>query len=153
MIRRIHLSRFGQFSGGLIGLSLATIAAAANPAPPPSFGPALVVVLGYELPLLPALLGAAGVIATRRFAPIATVETRIDAAGRHALTAMMVIAILALVLSGERRPLVIVGIAGGLGYSGVALFELLAAGVLRATRTGMEIISRGATSFFKDKVD
>ncbi|WP_303763483.1 hypothetical protein [Sphingobium yanoikuyae] len=144
---------FSQLSGGAIGLCVASIAAAASPAAPPSYGPALIIVLGYELQLLPALLGTLGVIATRWFAPIAAVETRMSDAGRHALTAVMVLLMLALVLSGERRPLVVVGVAGGLGYSGVALFELLAAGVMRAASAAIEIVSRGATSFFNDKGD
>jgi hypothetical protein len=136
--------------GGLAGFAIAS-AASIVPTPAPSIGPALVVILGYELPLLPALLGTIGVIATRRFAPIAAVETRIDVTGRHALTLMMVLAMLGLILSGERRPLVIVGIAGGLGYSGVAIFELLAAGVLRAARLAITVVSRGALSVIQDK--
>ncbi len=147
---RFSTGALRPFLGGIIGLLGAGVAAAAQPVPP-SIGPALVIVLGYDLPLMPALLGAIGVIATRQFAPIAAVELRLDAAGRHALTAMMVLAMLALVLSGERRPLVVVGIAGGLGYSGVAVFELLAAGVKSAARAAIEILSRGAISFFKDK--
>jgi len=138
-----------QLGGAIVGWSVASVAATATA--PPRFGPALIVVLGYDLPLLPALLGAIGVVATRRFAPVAAVEARMDPMGRHALTAMMVLAILALVLTGERRPLVIVGIAGGLGYSGVALFELLAAGVVRLVRAAIEIFSRGAISFVKDQ--
>lgn len=135
--------------GALSGFGMASIAAAATPAAP-SFGPALIIIAGYQLSPLPALLGVVGVIATRRFAPIAAVEMKLDAVGRHALTAMMVLAMLALVLSGETRPLVIVGIAGGLGYSGVALFELLAAGVVRAARLSIDVVSRGVSSFFKD---
>lgn len=128
---------------------LAGMGALAGPAQPPSFGPALVVLLGYELPLLPALFGAIGVIATREFAPLAAVEMRLPARARHALTAMMVLAILCLVLAGERRPLVVVGIAGGLGYSGVAIFELLAAGVVRFVRGAIAILSNGITATFK----
>lgn len=139
-----------HLAGGLAGFALASAAAVASPAVP-TLGPPLVVLLGYELPLLPALIGAIGVVATRRFAPIATVETKIDTTGRHALTLMMVLAMLGLVLSGERRPLVIVGIAGGLGYSGVAMFELLAAGVIRFARVAISVVSRGALSVIQDK--
>lgn len=135
--------------GALAGAAVASIAAVASPVAPPSFGPALVVVLGYDLHLLPALFGAIGVIATREFAPLAAVEMRLPARARHALTAMMVLAILCLVLTGERRPLVVVGIAGGLGYSGVAIFELLAAGVVRFVRSAIAILSNGITATFK----
>lgn len=138
--------------GGLAGLGFASAAAVVEPIVP-SFGPALVIVLGYDLPLLPALIGAIGVIATREFAPIAAVELKLAARGRHALTAMMVLAMLALVLSGERRPLVIVGIAGGLGYSGVAIFELLAAGVVKAARLAISVVSRGTISVLKDSAE
>lgn len=138
------------FIGGAVCSFLAGVGAATDAAPPPpSFGPALVIVLGYDLPLLPALIGAIGVVATREFAPVAAVEMRLTTRSRHALTAMMVLAMLCLVLAGERRPLVIVGIAGGLGYSGVAIFELLAAGVVRAVRAGIAIISNGINATFK----
>ncbi len=138
-----------HLSGAAIGAGVAGLAAAAPQPAPLSLGPAIVIVLGYDLPLLPALIGAIGVIATREFAPVAAVETRLSARARHALTAMMVLAMLCLVLAGERRPLVVVGIAGGLGYSGVAIFELLAAGVVRLARNAIAIVSNGFEATFK----
>jgi hypothetical protein len=150
MIDRIALNSLRPAMGAVAGLALATVAAAASPQqPPPSFGPALIIVAGYELQLVPALFGAIGVYATRQFAPVTAVEMKMDARARLALTVMMMLAMLALVMSGERRPLVIVGIAGGVGYSGVALFELLAAGVVRAARAAKTIVSGGLTAIFK----
>lgn len=139
---------FRDLSGGALGAIVATAASALPPAP--SFGPPLVVVLGYDLALLPALLGVAGVVATRAFAPVAAVEARLQPGARHALTGMMVLAMLALILAGEKRPLVIVGIAGGLGYSGVAIFELLAVCVVKATRLAIAVVTRGTLSILKD---
>lgn len=139
--------------GAAIGsAATAAIGAIATPQSP-VIGPVAIILFGQPLPLLPAIIGAAGVIATRQFAPVSSVELRLDRSGRLALTAMMVIAMLALVLAGERRPLVVIGIAGGLGYSGVAIFELLAAGVVRAARTAIDIFARGIRAFLSDPKD
>ncbi|MGE4321728.1 MAG: hypothetical protein AB7E60_01710 [Sphingobium sp.] len=137
------------FAGGVAGMLLASAGAVMPDAP--SFGPALIVVLGYDLPILPALIGVVGIVATREFAPIAAVEMRLSARARYALTAMMVLAMLCLVISGERRPLVIVGLAGGIGYSGVALFELLAAAVVRGAGWAVDIFSRGVSAKIQSK--
>jgi hypothetical protein len=140
-----------RLSGACLGAVIASAGAVAGPVMPVHFGPSIIVLLGYDLPLLPAIIGAIGVVATRQFAPLTAVEARISRTGRFALTGMMVLVIIALVMSGERRPLVITGLAGGLGYSGVAIFELLASGVKVFAGFAIEAFTRGAVSIIKSR--
>jgi hypothetical protein len=92
-----------------------------------------------------ALFGVLGVLLARRVAPISPATERLGRSGNGALTALLVLGVLALVIAGEKRPLVALGWAVGLGYSGLAFVELVARTALLFARTFLSIVARSSS--------
>lgn len=129
-------------AGALFGAGLSSLAEAASASP--SFGPREVAIFGQPIPVLSALFGLAGVVLARRVAPIDPTSERLGLVGNAALTMLLALGVLAFVIAGEKRPIVALSWAIGLGYSGNAFIALVAQGVRRFAGTFIETILRSA---------
>jgi hypothetical protein len=114
------------------GAGLSSVAQAA--APSPSIGPEAVVLFGHAVPVWSAIFGLVGVFLARRVAPISPAEAQLGAQGRLALTLLLALGVLALIVTGEKRPIVALGWSVGLGYSGLAFVHLVATSVVALSR-------------------
>lgn len=128
MTASFHIFRIA--AGGALGAGLASVAKAA----PASIGPASVVVFGAELPVWSMLFGITGVLMARRVAPATAAGTALGRTGNAALTVLLVLGVLALVVAGEKRPIVALGWSIGLGFSGLGFIEMVARAVRGAAR-------------------
>ncbi|MEO6361081.1 MAG: hypothetical protein ABIO43_10990, partial [Sphingomicrobium sp.] len=130
-----RLLAWRTISGAMFGGGLASLAEAASGAPAMrSYGPQAIELFGYQLPLLSALFGLIGVILARMVAPVSPAAIRLGRTGNLALTALLALGVLAFVIAGEKRPIVALGWAVGLGYSGVAFIELVSRAVMSFSR-------------------
>jgi len=124
-----------QLAGATFGAGLASIAAAATPhVTPTAFGPAAVTLFGVEIPIFSALFGILGLLLARRIAPASNAGAKLGRVGNAALTALLALGVLALIVTGEKRPIVALGWAVGLGYSGLGFVELVARAVVTGAR-------------------
>jgi hypothetical protein len=128
--RHIRIRAWRAIAGTVFGAGLSSLARAAA-GPVPSFGPQAIEVFGYPVPVLSALFGLIGVLLARRVAPVSPGAIRLGNVGNTALTALLALGVLALVVTGEKRPLVALGWAVGLGYSGLASVELVSQAVMK----------------------
>lgn len=123
-------------AAGFAGAGFASIAQAA--APVPAFGPTEIVVFGATVPVWSALFGLMGVLLARRVAPPTPAEERLGRQGRIALTILLAIGVLALIIAGEKRPIVALAWSVGLGYSGLAFIQLVSTSVVAAAKLIMD---------------
>ncbi len=121
--------------GATFGAGLAAIAEAQTPQ---RFGPASVILFGAELPIWSMLFGIVGVLMARRVAPATAAGTALGRTGNAALTVLLVLGVLALVVAGEKRPIVALGWSIGLGFSGLAFIEMVARAVRVLTRVMLD---------------
>lgn len=89
----------------------------------PAIGPATVTLLGYDLPVLSAILGVAGVVLALALAP--PPKRPLTGGQGWALRIVLVLLTLALIIYDEKTPLISLGWAIGLGFSGYTVIELL----------------------------
>ena len=123
-------------AGGAVGAGLASIAEAHSS---PRFGPPSIVAFGAELPVWSILFGIVGVLMARRVAPATAAGTALGRTGNAALTVLLILGVLALIVAGEKRPIVALGWSIGLGFSGLGMIEMVA----RAVRGGARLILDG----------
>jgi hypothetical protein len=142
-IHHLQLLLWRLLAGAMFGAGFASLAEAGTGAHR-SFGPAAVQLLGYDVPLMSALFGVLGVVLARRVAPIDPAAERLGAAGNAALTTLLALGVLAFIIAGEKRPIVALGWAVGLGYSGIAFVALVAEAVKRFAKSFLEAFVRGA---------
>jgi hypothetical protein len=128
-------------AGAMFGAGMASIAKAAAPGSP-AFGPHAVIAFGVEVPVLSALFGLIGVVLARRVAPATDAGAKLGPGGNAALTALLALGVLALIVTGEKRPIVALGWSVGLGYSGLAFIEMVARGVMTGSRVAIETFSK-----------
>lgn len=140
------MSPVRSIPGAIFGAGLASLAHAAGPAMPPSFGPPLIVIFGFDVPVLSALFGVLGVLLARRVAPPSAVDARLGREGRAALTVLLALGVLALIIAGQKQPIVALGWSIGLGFSGIAVVELLASAVMGSARVALKAFTRGAAA-------
>ncbi|WP_343528741.1 hypothetical protein [Sphingomonas sp.] len=117
----------------------AGLAAMADAHAPHTVGPVAVIVFGAELPIWSIIFGIIGVLMARRVAPATAAGTALGRTGNTALTVLLVLGVLALIVSGEKRPIVALGWSIGLGFSGLGMIEMVA----RAVRGGARLILDG----------
>lgn len=127
--------------GAVFGAGLASLAQAATASAAPAFGPPSIIAFGFDVPVLPALFGLVGVVLARRVAPPSAVDARLGRDGRAALTVLLACGVLAIIIAGQRQPLVALGWSAGLGYSGMAVIEVLAAAVMGTVRFVVDAFS------------
>lgn len=121
--------------GAAFGAGLASLADAAGVgSTAPTFGPPLVVAFGYEVPVLSAMFGLIGVCLARRVAPASVAGAKLGRSGNAALTGLLAMGVLALIVTGEKRPIVALGWSVGLGYSGIAFIEMVARAVVGGSK-------------------
>jgi hypothetical protein len=101
--RHIRIRAWRAIAGTVFGAGLSSLARAAA-GPVPSFGPQAIEVFGYPVPVLSALFGLIGVLLARRVAPVSPGAIRLGNVGNTALTALLALGVLALVVTGEKRP-------------------------------------------------
>lgn len=142
MIERI----LRPIAGAVFGAGLASVASAVQAAAGPSFGPEHVILFGQPVPVFSALCGLIGVILARMVAPASTAGARLGRVGNIALTALLALGVLALIISGQKRPLVAVAWAIGLGYSGLAFIELVAAAVINTAKLSLDAFLRASAA-------
>jgi hypothetical protein len=128
--RHVRIRAWRALAGAFFGAGLSSLAQAAT-GKVPSFGPQTIEVFGYPVPVLSALFGLIGVLLARRVAPVSPGAIRLGNVGNMALTTLLALGVLALVVTGEKRPLVALGWAVGLGYSGLASVELVSQAVMK----------------------
>lgn len=122
-------------SGAIFGAGMASLASAAGAgSTPPAFGPPVVIAFGYEVPVLSAIFGLIGVCLARRVAPASIAGSKLGRSGNAALTALLALGVLALIVTGEKRPIVALGWSVGLGYSGIAFIEMVARAVVGGSK-------------------
>jgi hypothetical protein len=128
-----HLLRIS--AGPAFGAGVASIASAAGAgSAAPAVGPPLVIAFGYEVPVLSAIFGLIGVVLARRVAPASVAGAKLGPGGNAALTALLALGVLALIVTGEKRPIVALGWSVGLGYSGIAFIEMVARAVVGGSK-------------------
>lgn len=99
----------------------ATLSLAAAPAA----GPLVVQLLGYDIPVVSAAFGMIGVVLALALAP--PPKRRLGRGQTWALRILLVLLTLTLVVYDQKSPLVSLGWAIGLGFSGYTVIELLGA--------------------------
>lgn len=136
-----------NFAGAGLGAGGASIAQAAAPA----IGPTQVIVFGAPIPIWSAIFGLIGVLVARRVAPISAAEQRLGATGRAALTLLLVVGVLALIVAGEKRPIVALAWSLGLGWTGLAFVEAVAVAAIGTAKVIMngfgEAAARAASAW------
>jgi hypothetical protein len=97
-----------------------------------SFGPRAIELFGYPVPIMSALFGLIGLVLARRVAPVTPAAVQL---GRLSATSpsrrCSRLGVLALIVADEKRPMVALGWAVGLGYSGLGFIELVARPVMQ----------------------
>lgn len=132
--------------GGVVGAGLASLASAATPVGSPSFGPALIILFGVPVPVFSALCGMIGVILARQVAPATAAGAMLGRVGNVALTALLALGVVALIVSGQKQPLVAVAWAVGLGHSGLVMIELVAKSAIAAARLFIDAFVKAVVS-------
>jgi hypothetical protein len=135
MTRAPFLVAVRLVAGGVFGAGLASAAQAAEPL---VFGPETVRLFGADIPIWSALFGLIGVVMARRVAPATAAGTALGPIGNAALTILLACGVLALIISGEKRPLVALGWSIGLGFSGLGFIEMVAKAVVTAATLAMD---------------
>jgi hypothetical protein len=126
----LQIRAWRAIAGAFFGAGMSSLANAAPPAVL-SLGPRAIELFGYPVPIMSALFGLIGVLLARRVAPVSPGAIRLGNVGNTALTALLALGVLALVVTGEKRPMVALGWAVGLGYSGLASVELVSQAVMK----------------------
>lgn len=132
-------------AGTMFGAGSSSLAQAAVPTNVAGFGPTSFTAFGFEIPIMSALFGLMGVLLARRVAPFDPSTERLGTIGNAALTALLALGVLAFIIAGEKRPIVALGWAVGLGYSGIAFVALVAQAVRRFAKMMLEAFVRAAT--------
>lgn len=91
----------------------------------PASGPIIVQLLGYDVPVLSALVGVAGVVLALDLAP--PPPRRLSKRQKWALRILAILLILTLVIYDQKNPFITLGWAIGLGFSAYTVIELLGA--------------------------
>jgi hypothetical protein len=91
----------------------------------PVAGPTVISLLGYDLPILSAVFAVLGVVLSLALAP--PPARRLSRVQKWALRIVLVLITLALVIYDQKSPLISLGWAIGLGFSGYTVIELLGA--------------------------
>lgn len=125
---------FRSLAGVVFGAGLASAAQAATP----SVGPTAFLIFGAEIPVWSAIFGLVGVLMARRVAPASAAGRALGRTGNIALTILLACGVLALIVSGEKRPIVALGWSIGLGFSGLGFIELVAKAVVTAATLTMD---------------
>ncbi|WCT72071.1 hypothetical protein PQ455_10465 [Sphingomonas naphthae] len=125
-------------AGPVFGAGLASVASAMQPGPMPSFGPSIIIVAGWQVPVLSALFGVLGVFLARRVAPASEAGAKLGRSGNAALTILLALGVLGLVIAGEKRPIIALGWSVGLGYSGLAFVAMVAKSVMTLARVALD---------------
>lgn len=102
-----------------------TLATAATATLLPASGPIIVQLLGYDVPLLSALVGVAGVAMALELAP--PPPRRLNRRQKWALRGISILLVLCLVIYDQKSPFITLGWAIGLGFSAYTVIELLGA--------------------------
>lgn len=134
--RRLLRSIALGLPGSTVGAGTASLAQAASRQT--VIGPAEMVIFGASVPVWSALFGLAGLVLARRVAPISAAEEHLDRQGRAALTVLLAIGVMALIIAGEKRPIVALAWSVGLGFSGMAFINLVADGVTHFAKLVMD---------------
>jgi len=124
-------------------LPFALISAA--PASRRAIGPAEIVLFGTALPVWSLILGTVGVVMARRVAPASAAGTALGQVGNAALTILLLAIVVAVIVEGEKRPIVALGWAIGLGFSGLGAIEMIARAALAAGRLAIEGVVAAAS--------
>jgi hypothetical protein len=132
-------------AGAIFGAGLASLASAATPHAP-SFGPEVLILFGVKVPIFSALCGLIGVILARQVAPASAAGVLLGRRGNIALTGLLALGVLALIVSGQKQPLVAVAWAIGLGHSGLGFIELVARSVVTGSRLFLDAFIRASTA-------
>ncbi len=103
-----------------------------------SIGPAEIVLFGAVLPVWSLIFGITGVLMARHVAPATSAGTALGRSGNAALTALLVMIVVAVIVGGEKRPIPAMGWAIGLGFSGLGAIEIIAKGMVAAGRAVMD---------------
>lgn len=136
---------FRTFAGAMFGAGVSSLAEAATAAQHvPSFGPKAIELFGYPVPVMSALFGLIGLMLSRRVAPVSPAAVALGRPGNAALTALLALGVLAFIIAGEKRPIVALGWAIGLGYSGLAFIELVSRAVMNFARLSIQAFVRAA---------
>lgn len=143
-LRHLQLLAWRMIAGAMFGAGMSSLAEA-NSGVSPRFGPVAIELFGYPVPILSALFGLMGVLLARRVAPVDPATERLGPIGNAALTALLALGVLAFVIAGEKRPIVALSWAVGLGYSGIAFVALVAQAVKRFARLFLDAFVRAAT--------
>jgi hypothetical protein len=137
-----RLRAWRAIAGAFFGAGLSSLANAAPPAVL-SFGPRAIELFGYPVPIMSALFGLIGLVLARRVAPVTPAAVQLGRLGNIALTALLALGVLALIVADEKRPMVALGWAVGLGYSGLGFIELVARSVRNFARLAIQSFVRG----------
>ncbi|MBI0530077.1 hypothetical protein [Sphingomonas sp. TX0522] len=103
-----------------------------------SIGPSEIVLFGSVMPVWSLILGVGGVLLARRAAPASAAEAALGRYGRQCVTALAVMIVIGGIVAGEKRPIIAMAGAIGLGFSGVGAIEMIAKGVMAALRLIMD---------------
>lgn len=141
--RHVALLAWRASAGLMFGAGMSSlVGAAAAAAPSPQFGPVELILFGHHVPIMAALFGLIGLVLARRVAPVSPTAVRLGRMGNAALTTLLALGVLAFIIAGEKRPIVALSWAIGLGYSGLAFIELVSGIVLRFARTFIQVFFR-----------
>ncbi len=124
-------------AAGAIGAGMASIADAAT-RPIVQIGPPEIILFGAAVPIWSALFGLVGVLLARRVAPATAAGAALGPVGNAALTGLLALGVIALIVAGEKRPIVALGWSIGLGYSGLGFIELVARSVVAGAKLVMD---------------
>lgn len=91
----------------------------------PATGPVIVQLLGYDVPVLSAVVGVVGVVLALDLAP--PPPRRLNRRQKWALRVLAILLILCLVIYDQKNPFITLGWAIGLGFSAYTVVELLGA--------------------------
>jgi hypothetical protein len=128
--------------GGTLGAGLASLASAATRGAlsDTSFGPPIIVLFGQPVPVFSALFGLIGLLLARRVAPASAAGARLGPTGNAALTGLLALGVLALIIAGQKQPIVALAWAMGLGWSGLGICELVAKGVVSVAKLFVDAV-------------
>lgn len=104
----------------------------------PTLGPAEIVLFGTALPVWSLILGIGGVLLARRAAPASAAEAALGRYAGPAITALLVMIVIGGIVAGEKRPIVAMAGAIGLGFAGLGAIEMIGRGVMAALRAAMD---------------
>lgn len=145
LLLHLRLLTWRMIAGAMFGAGSSSLASAATSGSSHSFGPTAITAFGVEIPVMSALFGLLGVLLARRVAPFDPSTDRLGPIGNAALTALLALGVLAFIIAGEKRPIVALGWAVGLGYSGIAFIALVAQAVRKFAKIFLDAFVRAAT--------